>query len=97
MASSQRLRAPGNAGHGNDAGLATSTPLYNPTTVAVDGQGNLFIAEGDGYQLRYSARIRKVSPDGLITTVAGNGEYGSARMASQQLASAWLLTAVEGK
>src|SRR5439155_13488709 len=35
--------------------------------VAVDGAGNLFIVDTRNY------RIRKVSPDGIITTMAGNG------------------------
>jgi uncharacterized protein (TIGR03437 family) len=38
--------------------------------VAVDGQGNVFIAD------TINARIRKVSSNGTITTVAGNGSYG---------------------
>jgi sugar lactone lactonase YvrE len=54
-----------------DNGPATKAPLSLPTSVAVDSAGNLFIADsGDG-------RVRKVSPDGIITTVAGNG-YGIA-------------------
>src|SRR5262249_10214043 len=38
--------------------------------VAVDGSGTLFLADTNNY------RIRKVTPDGLIDTVAGNGIYG---------------------
>jgi uncharacterized protein (TIGR03437 family) len=38
--------------------------------VAVDGAGNLFIAD------MFNNRVRKVAPDGTITTVAGNGTYG---------------------
>jgi len=41
--------------------------LYFPTSVAVDGAGNLFIADSA------DNRVRKVSADGTITTVAGNG------------------------
>src|SRR5439155_265035 len=37
-----------------------------PTDVAVDGAGNLFIADSGNY------RVRKVTPAGTITTVAGN-------------------------
>jgi hypothetical protein len=50
-----------------DGGAATSAALTYPTSVAVDGAGNLFIADSG------NLRVRKVSPDGMITTVAGNG------------------------
>ena len=58
------------AGFSGDGGPATSASLNFPFGVAVDGVGNLYIAD------RNNARIRKVSPDGTITTVAGNGRYG---------------------
>jgi sugar lactone lactonase YvrE len=50
-----------------DGGPATSAPLTFPTSVAVDGAGNVFIADSS------NLRVRKVSADGMITTVAGNG------------------------
>ena len=50
-----------------DGGPAVSAGLNYPTGVAIDSKGNLLIAETGG------ARIRKVSPDGVITTVAGTG------------------------
>src|SRR6185369_9293882 len=50
-----------------DGGPATSSPLF-PTGVAVDSVGNVFIAD--------SGRVRKVSRDGIVTTVAGNGTDG---------------------
>ena len=50
-----------------DGGPAISAALSYPTSVAVDGAGNLFIADSS------NLRVRKVSPDGIITTVAGNG------------------------
>jgi len=53
-----------------DGGPATSASLYRPSGVAVDAAGNLYIADGGNY------RIRKVSPVGIITTVAGNGSEG---------------------
>jgi len=50
-----------------DGGLATSAALGNPTyDVAVDGAGNLYIAAG--------GLIRKVTPGGTISTVAGGGQ-----------------------
>jgi uncharacterized protein (TIGR03437 family) len=50
-----------------DGGPATSAELQSPVAVAVDGPGNLYIADSS------ENRIRKVSPSGVITTVAGNG------------------------
>src|SRR2546425_3778408 len=52
---------------GNDTAAAE---IYAPSRVAVVGVGNLFIVD-TGNQ-----RIRKVSPAGTITTVAGNGTFG---------------------
>ena len=54
-----------------DGGAATNAALSHPTGVAVDASGNLFIAD------TYNQRIRKVTPAGLITSVAGKGNYGS--------------------
>ena len=53
-----------------DGGPATSALLNNPIDVDVDAEGNLFIADED------NQRIRKVSPSGIITTVAGSGLRG---------------------
>ena len=55
-----------------DGGPATSAALLFPVGIAVDDDGNLFIAD------HYSARIRKVAAGtGVISTVAGNGTYGA--------------------
>jgi sugar lactone lactonase YvrE len=50
-----------------DRGPASSACLNVPEAVAVDGDGNLFIAD------TFNNRVRKVSASGIITTVAGNG------------------------
>lgn len=50
-----------------DGSLATAAGLNNPGDLAIDSNGNLYICDTD------NARIRKVTPDGIITTVAGNG------------------------
>lgn len=55
-------------GFSGDGGLATSAELSSPSGVAVDSSGNLYIADGP------NARIRRVSPSGIITTFAGNGD-----------------------
>jgi sugar lactone lactonase YvrE len=60
----------GNNGRG-DGGLATNASLDYPSFgVAVDTNGNLFIAD------RGNQCIRKVDTSGIITTVAGNGSPG---------------------
>ena len=57
-------------GSGGDGGPATSARLISPESLAVDGAGNLFIADTVNY------RIRMVDATGTITTVAGNGHAG---------------------
>jgi sugar lactone lactonase YvrE len=57
----------GKIGFSGDGGPATAAPLNWPRGLAVDAAGNLYIAD------HYNHRIRKVSPDGIITTVAGSG------------------------
>jgi len=54
-----------------DGGLATSTSLGDVYDVAVDGSGNLYLADQN------DNRVRKVAAGtGIITTVAGNGPLG---------------------
>ena len=60
----------GTNGYSGDGGVATNAELNYPFGVAMDTTGNLFIAD-DGNE-----RIRKVGPNGIITTVAGNGTNG---------------------
>ncbi len=64
----------GVAGHSGDGGPATAATLSVPVGVAVDTQGNLYIAEA-GNAL-YGPRVRKVDTAGNISTVAGNGTAG---------------------
>jgi hypothetical protein len=83
------------AGSDADGGPATSAALPRtygdgidaPTGLAVDGAGNLFIGEPD--------RVRKVTPDGIITTVAGGGTV-AAPAADGGPATSALLTRVTG-
>ena len=53
-----------------DGGPATEAMIYQPTDVAVSADGGLYIADWG------NRRIRRVGPDGIITTVAGNGNEG---------------------
>ena len=60
----------GESGFGGDGGPATEAQLRRPDGVAVDGAGNLYIADGR------NNRIRKVDSTGTIITIAGTGESG---------------------
>jgi sugar lactone lactonase YvrE len=53
---------------GGDGGPATAAHLNGPRGIAADGAGNLYVAEEGG------ARIRRIDPSGIITTIAGNGQ-----------------------
>ncbi|MEK7833999.1 MAG: HYR domain-containing protein, partial [Acidobacteriota bacterium] len=60
----------GNQGFSGDGGAATAAQLNNPADVAVDGSGNLYIADLTNH------RVRRVLSGGTITTIAGNGTGG---------------------
>jgi len=58
------------AGHASSVGAAdgpgSSARFSSPTGISVDGQGNLYVADlGNG-------TIRKITPNGSVTTLAGN-------------------------
>ena len=57
----------GNAGFAGDGGAATLASLSFPASVAVDASGNVFITDSG------NNRVRRVSPSGNISTVAGDG------------------------
>ncbi|MEO8131040.1 MAG: hypothetical protein ABI822_28335, partial [Bryobacteraceae bacterium] len=57
----------GVAGFSGDDGPATAAQLSSPYGLCLDRQGNLYVAD------LANARIRRISADGTITTVAGGG------------------------
>ncbi len=61
----------GNGGdrYSGDSGPATKAQLSKPFGLALDKKGNLYIAD------RENNRVRKVNPQGIITTVAGDGGF----------------------
>ncbi len=66
------LAGNGTPGDADGTGGATGTAqLYFPFGVAVDHSGNVLVADAG------SSRIRRIDPQGNVTTVAGNGTLGS--------------------
>ncbi len=60
----------GHGGYNGDGISATSAYLFTPSSVALDGAGNVHISESRG------ARVRKILPGGVIITVAGKDSTG---------------------
>jgi sugar lactone lactonase YvrE len=56
----------GSPGMRGDEGPATEAALDSPGALAVDRSGNVYVVDGG------NARVRRISPDGWISTVAGN-------------------------
>ncbi len=61
--------APG-TGYSGDGGLALQAQLFDPVSVAVDGLGNVFVAD------QGNNCVRRVTPNGVISTFAGTGAQG---------------------
>ena len=85
MATSDGADAPavrtlvGSAQVGVADGQGASASFHNLYGVAVDGYGDMFVAEAGGLPYPYDAdgeRIRKVTPHGFVTTFAGSGKVG---------------------
>ncbi len=60
----------GISGYSGDGGMATLAKLYSPSNIAIDQYGNLYIADD------FTSVVRKITPAGIITTIAGNGTRG---------------------
>lgn len=76
----------GTNGYGftGDGGQATYARINSADGVAVDGVGNLYIADTG------NSRVRKVDTNGIITTVAGKGAFGGSLGDGGAATNAWL-------
>lgn len=56
---------------GADDGLGTAATFHQPEDLVLDRSGNIYVSD-EGNSL-----IRKVSPEGMVTTIAGSGQQGA--------------------
>ena len=71
-AGSLSLFAGADSGYSGDGGPAVEARLRRPGGLTADAAGNVYVADRDNY------RIRKIDPAGMISTLAGTGDRGSA-------------------
>ena len=77
----------GRSGFSGDGGPADKARFSTPSALAVDGAGNIFIADSENYRIR---RIDALT--GIITTIAGNGEEGDSAHAGPAIPSPYGIT-----
>ncbi|MCK9927852.1 protein kinase [Frankia sp. Mgl5] len=64
------LAGTGADGYSGDGGPAAAAKLNGPGSAVLDKNGNIYIPDAQNY------RIRKITPDGIINTIAGTGTAG---------------------
>ena len=66
----------GQRGFSGDGGPAAAARLDTPNGIGVDAVGNVYISDGLTPTVGGNTRIRRVSPNGIIETIAGTGVIG---------------------
>ena len=69
----------GNGQPGDEDGVGQAASFELPNRIAIDRAGNLYVTEGrarDFGERLGGNRVRKITPDGRVTTLAGTGEPG---------------------
>jgi len=62
----------GTTTHGSANGTGTAASFYQPQGIAVDSSGNVYVGDS------FNHLVRKITPSGVVTTLAGSGVQGSA-------------------
>src|SRR6266487_4431360 len=62
----------GSGARGSADGNGAEASFWNPSSLAVDSSGNVYVGDTD------NNKIRKITPSGTVTTLAGSGNKGSA-------------------
>jgi sugar lactone lactonase YvrE len=61
----------GSTTRGSSDGLGKAASFFHPAGISIDKNGNLYVADSG------NNKIRKITPDGMVTTLAGNGLRGA--------------------
>ncbi|HSR32545.1 MAG TPA: ABC transporter substrate-binding protein [Anaerolineae bacterium] len=68
----------GSGERGFKDGPPDQAQFNGPQYITVDGDGNIYAADSISFELRGNHAIRRITPDGIVTTVAGTGRPGRA-------------------
>lgn len=71
----------GTMGFSGDGGQATAAELFQPSDIAVDTKGNVYLLDAS------NLRIRKINTLGIISTIAGGGTANSGQATNAYLAN----------